>query len=130
MRIMLDTSAYSAFMRGVATAMDFVSAADEIGLSAIVLGELHAGFALGTRQAANEDELRSFMASRRVRVIAIDDDTAIYYAVIRNALRARGTPIPSNDVWIAASAMQYGMQVVTCDTHFEHVAQIISHQIS
>ena len=124
-RILLDTSAYSAFMRGNADAVSVLREADEIYLSAIVLGEMRAGFLGGTHRTKNEKELTRFLDSPRVQVLDIDEGTAERYAVIFTALRSAGTPIPANDLWIAASAMQYGLSVLTRDSHFAKVPQIL-----
>ena len=125
-RILLDTSAYAAFMRGHAEAVNAVREADEIFLSAIVLGEILAGFMSGERRAKNESEFSQFLESPRVDLIDVDEATAERYAIIFSTLRAAGTPIPTNDLWIAASAMQYGLRLLTLDTHFTKVPQILT----
>src|SRR4051794_36865415 len=129
-RILLDTNAYSALMKGLPPALEAAREADEIYLSATVLGELLAGFAAGTRRSKNERQLAEFLESPRVSVIDVDDDTAARYAAIYHGLRAAGTPIPANDLWIAASAMQHGLRVVTLDAHFQRVPQILTVPLS
>jgi len=124
-RILLDTSAYSAFKRGHDDIRTILQGADDITVTPVVLGELYAGFARGRDRRKNERELRLFLSSPRVRLVSIDDETAERYAVVVNGLRPAGTPIPTNDVWIAASAMQYGVVVVTTDGHYEKVAQVL-----
>jgi predicted nucleic acid-binding protein len=124
-RILLDTSAYSAFMLGHPEAKGALQRADEITLTPVVLGELLAGFIRGKWRKKNEGELRAFLSSPRVQVIDIDEDTAHRYAVILNALWKAGTPIPTNDVWIAASAMQHGLRLLTRDAHYRQVPQIL-----
>ena len=124
-RIILDTSAYSAFMGGHAGLKAALQEVDEIALNPVILGELRAGFLLGRHRRKHEDELARFCASPRVRVVPIDEETSVRYAVIVTALRGAGTPIPTNDVWIAASAMQHGLGVFTTDPHYEKVLQII-----
>ena len=124
-RIALDTSAYSAFMRGHQGVAAALRHADEIVLSPVVLGELRAGFRGGTRRSKNEGELAQFVASPRVRLAIIDADTADRYAEIVTYLRQAGTPIPTNDVWIAAGAMEHGLQVVTTDPHYRKIAQVL-----
>jgi tRNA(fMet)-specific endonuclease VapC len=124
-RILLDTSAYSAFMRGHDDIRTILQEAEEIAVTPVALGELRAGFARGRHRRKNERELRLFLSSPRVHVVNIDDETAERYAVILNGLRTAGTPIPTNDIWIAASAMQHGVVIVTTDEHFEKVAQVI-----
>jgi len=126
MRILLDTSAYSAFMRGDQKSAEIVREADEICLSIVTLGELKAGAARGKRQKKNDSELKEFLSSPRVRVLPADMDTSECYSAILIRLWEAGTPIPTNDIWIAASAMQHGLRLVTGDHHFEKVAQIIS----
>lgn len=123
-RILLDTSAYSAFLRGHGGVQRRIQEADEISVNAIVLGELRAGFLAG-RVRKNEEELALFLASPRVFVRTLDEETSRPYAAILAALRKAGTPIPTNDLWIAASAMQHGLTVVTTDAHFEMVRQIL-----
>lgn len=124
-RLLFDTSAYAAFMRGVPQAVAAVRQADEIALNAVILGELLAGFISGTRRKKNEAELVRFLESPRVSLIDLDEQTAERYAVILSGLRASGNPIPTNDLWIAASAMQYGLRLLTLDAHFQKVPQIL-----
>jgi tRNA(fMet)-specific endonuclease VapC len=123
-RIFLDTSAYSAFMRGHPEIQHRIREASQIQLNPVVLGELHAGFLKGTRQRENLSELAQFLASPRVEVVAVNEETAERYAVILDSLRRAGAPIPTNDIWIAAGAMQLGSILVTTDPHFREVAQI------
>ena len=122
---LLDTSAYSAFLRGHAELKLALQRTDRIVLTPIVLGELGAGFRAGTRRKKNEAELRQFLSSPRVDVVAVDAETAERYAVILHGLRSAGTPIPTNDIWIAASAMQHGLRVITTDVHYTRIPQII-----
>jgi predicted nucleic acid-binding protein len=123
--ICLDTSAYSAFKRGHEAVVEAIAAADRITLPAVVLGELLAGFRAGLREKANREELGRFLGSPRVSRAAVDDETAERYAEIHLYLRREGTPIPTNDVWIAAVAMQLGLILHTTDPHFERVPQVI-----
>ncbi len=124
MRVCLDTSAYSAFRRGHEGILDVIQRAEEIVLNTIVLGELLSGFRAGRRDRENREQLTSFQRSPRVRTVGLDEETALRYSEIIAYLRARGTPIPTNDVWIAASAMQLGLQVLTTDPHFERIPQV------
>ena len=125
MRVLLDTSAYSAFMRGHEGVQSAIRASEEIFLNSIVLGELTAGFIRGKQRRKNEAELQRFFASPRVGLLDITEGTAERYAVILNGLWQAGTPIPTNDIWIAASAMEHGLSVVTTDHHFQKIPQII-----
>lgn len=124
-RILLDTSAYSAFMRGDETVRALVQSADEIYVNAVIAGELIGGFIRGSHEARNRRELERFLASERVRFVPVDDETAERYALILRDLRQKGTPVPTNDVWIAASAMQYGLKVVTRDSHYRSISQVV-----
>lgn len=125
MRVLLDTSAYSAFMRGDPEVKLVVQQAEEICLSPVILGELLAGFMRGKWRKKNQRELRAFLASPRVNLVNMDEETAERYAVILYSLWTAGTPIPTNDVWIAASAMQHGLRLVTTDAHHQKVGQVI-----
>jgi tRNA(fMet)-specific endonuclease VapC len=124
-RLLLDTSAYAAFKGGHALVKAALQQAEEIYLNPVVLGELLAGFRQGSRRSKNEEELRAFLSSPRVHVVDVTEETAARYAVILNALRDTGTPIPTNDVWIAASAMEHGLRVLTMDAHYQNVGQVV-----
>jgi len=102
-RIVLDTSAYSHFCRGADAAVSVISTASWIGMTAIVLGEVRCGFRLGSRPARNERELEAFLSNGVVHVLDVDDEAAQIYSEI-----VAGTPIPSNDIWIAAVAAREG----------------------
>jgi predicted nucleic acid-binding protein len=79
----------------------------------------------GSRRRKNEAELRRFLGSPRVALLDVTEETAERYAVILNGLWRAGTPIPTNDIWIAASAMEYGLTVVTTDEHYRKIPQIL-----
>ena len=125
MRLLVDTSAYSAFMRGHGGIKAALQEADEIFVNSVVLGELRAGFIRGRRRRKNDDELDRLLASPRVKLLDVTEETAERYAVILNSLWQAGTPIPTNDIWIAASSMEHGLELVTTDVHYEKVAQVI-----
>jgi tRNA(fMet)-specific endonuclease VapC len=124
-RLLLDTSAYSALFRGDERAKEALGSADEVFLSPVIIGELLSGFGGGRRRAANEAGLREFLAQPRVRVVVIDEETSVRYAAVLSGLRQAGTPIPTNDIWIAASAMQHGLELLTADAHYARVPQIV-----
>jgi tRNA(fMet)-specific endonuclease VapC len=119
--ILLDTNAYVAFKQGQPDAVEIVQRATHLALSSIVLGELLAGFAVGSREAKNRTELQQFLASDRVHILLVDDVTAAYYATVYRSLRSKGRPIPTNDMWIAASVLQHGYALFSYDGHFQHV---------
>lgn len=123
-RILLDTSALSAFFHGHDAVAETIRRATRIAVTPVTLGELKTGFLGGSRPDQNRDVLRRFLAKPLVRTVLIGPETADRYAQISDFLRRAGTPIPVNDLWIAASAMQFGLRVVTTDRHFERVPQI------
>jgi predicted nucleic acid-binding protein len=125
-KVMMDTSAYAAFLRGSPGVKDAVQQADEIVFNPVVLGELKAGFLAGKNEKRNRAILKDFLSSPRVIIAEIDEETSERYAVIVQSLRMKGAPIPTNDLWIAASAMQHGLRVLTTDKHYLEVPQIIT----
>ena len=129
-RILLDTSAYSALFRKHQATVQLVESAENLCLTPIVLGELKAGFLLGRRGEENERALREFLQSPRVSVLAIDDETADRWAIIAAFLKKNGTPVASNDIWIAASAMQHGLPILTSDRDFQKIPQVLVHHFS
>ena len=92
----------------------------------VVLGELFRGFAAGGRERENRESLRVFLGSPRVSVAEIRQTTSERYAVIYAHLKSAGNPIPTNDLWIAACAMELGAEVLTADRHFEMVPQVMA----
>jgi predicted nucleic acid-binding protein len=130
MRLLLDTSAYSWFMRGHQEVSAVLQSADSVAVNPILLGELRAGFQNGRYVDKNKTTLAEFLSSPRVHVVPIDEETAERYAVILHGLKKIGTPIPTNDLWIAASAMQYGLTILTTDAHFKHVVQVLVHHVT
>lgn len=124
-RVLLDTSAYSYLLRGSAAVSDILESADEILLCTIVIGELRAGFKKGNSEKKNIEILSEFVSMPNVKIVYLDDATAERYAVILDYLRKQGTPIPTNDIWIAACAMQHGATVISGDKHFALAPQII-----
>ena len=127
---MLDTSAYAAFLRGNPEIKLSLQQAEEIFLNPVVLGELMAGFLMGKNERKNRTLLRDFLSSARVTIVDIDQETSERYALIMHHLRTKGAPIPTNDLWIAASAMQHGLKVLTTDRHYLDVPQIMTEYCS
>jgi len=123
--LILDTNAYTAFKKGDPHITSILQTVEEIILSPIVLGELLAGFQGGQYLAKNKKELDLFLDSARVQVHPITSDTAHFYGLIFNRLKSKGSPIPSNDMWIAAQALEKGYQICTLDKHFLHVEGIV-----
>lgn len=123
-RYCLDTSAYSHFMRGDQGVIDLVDRAEWLGVPAVTLGELRTGFLLGHRPGENEGRLRDFLGHPLVEVVAIDDEVSRHFSEIVVELRRRGTPAPTNDVWIAAASARVGALVLTYDRHFESMPRV------
>jgi predicted nucleic acid-binding protein len=124
--VILDTSAYSSFLRGSTEIRRVLQLVEEVAFTPVIIGELWAGFKGGKREEENRRLLDEFLSSPRVVVRVMDDGTAECYATILDHLRRLGRPLPTNDLWIAASAMQHGYAVVTCDGHFLAIPQIVS----
>jgi predicted nucleic acid-binding protein len=125
-RVLLDTSAYSTLMRGNKTITELLDEADEVYLCAIVVGELLAGFKRGSKEQENKSILKDFLSVPIVGILSIDEVTSERYSIILDYLKKNGTPIPTNDIWIAASAMQNGLVVLTADQHFSLLPHIVS----
>jgi tRNA(fMet)-specific endonuclease VapC len=124
MEIAIDTNRYVDFARGLADAVRRFRAADRILVPLIVLGELRAGFLGGSRAPENEANLVRFLNSPRVDVLLPDEDTTQYYGQLFHQLRRQGTPIPTNDIWIAALVAQHQLHLCARDAHFDHLPQI------
>ena len=129
-RILLDTSAYSAFKDGHREATYSIREAGEIYINTIVLGELYVGFMGGKHRERNRAEFDRFVDSPRVNIVEIDEVTAERYALIYETLRAAETPISANDLWIAASALQHGLELLTFDSDFTRVPQVVTRLLS
>jgi predicted nucleic acid-binding protein len=123
-RYCLDTSAYSHFQRGDAKVVELLDQAEWIGVPAIALGELRVGFRLGERCEENEKVLQEFLANPAVEKLRVDGEVSRHYADIVTDLRRSGTPIPTNDVWIAATAARFGAIVLSYDDHFERIGRV------
>jgi tRNA(fMet)-specific endonuclease VapC len=116
--IAIDTNAYTAFKKGDSAVVSVLRHAPAIYVSTTVLGELLAGFAVGSRESENRGELTRFLETPRVKQVASGPETADLYALIYAALRRQGRPIPTNDLWIAASCLEHGVALLTLDRHF------------
>ncbi|MCK5844099.1 MAG: type II toxin-antitoxin system VapC family toxin, partial [Victivallales bacterium] len=112
------------FSSGEHRVLDAVRSAKKIFIPFIVLGELRSGFACGVKAKRNEAVLIEFLNEKYVDVLYADEDTTFYYATLFAQLRRQGTPIPTNDLWIAALSLQFDMILVTRDAHFKNLPQI------
>ncbi|NET70978.1 MAG: type II toxin-antitoxin system VapC family toxin [Sphaerospermopsis sp. SIO1G2] len=119
--ILLDTNAYTAFKRNHKEAVAIIKNVDIIVINSIILGELLGGFALGNKIEKNRYELEQFLESTRVQILPVDTETSEYYAMIYSQLRKKGKPIPTNDIWIAATTMQHNLILFTYDSDFKNI---------
>ena len=125
MRLFIDTSAYVALKRGHEGVMELVRSAESLHLSVVVLGELLFGFHGGNRLDENLAELEEFLRHPLVTMEPLKFSTADRFGRVANALKRAGNPMPTNDVWIAAHALDLGADLLTLDTHFEWVAGLV-----
>ena len=126
MNVLLDTSAYSAILRGHQPVLDVLRRSETVAVSAVVLGELYSGFRAGNRWSENTAQLAQFLSKPSVRVLNVTEETALRYAEVDVYLRKKGRPIPRNDVWIAAVALEHGLQLLTLDDRFREVPLLLT----
>lgn len=124
MRVALDTNTYRAFMDGSTRTIEVVRMAEHVWLPVPVLAELRFGFRKGTRGRVNEATLVKFLDSPRVGLLTCDEQTSHFYADLKIQLFKQGTPIPINDVWIAALAIQHAVPLHSLDTDFDRIPQL------
>jgi len=124
-KIVLDTNAYTRLLCGDEEVLDALGSAGAVFMSIFVLGELYAGFKGGQRDSENRAQLNDFLSRPTVRILTASQETADIFGTIKNRLKKNGTPIPINDVWIAAHATESGSHLVTYDTHFMNVAGLL-----
>jgi tRNA(fMet)-specific endonuclease VapC len=120
-KILIDTNIYSSAMRGDREVIRILKKMEQIGISTISIGELLSGFKGGNSESKNREELDFFLDSPRVVLYPVDIVTSDYYSEIINNLKKAGTPVPTNDIWIAAVAFQHGLKLFTKDAHFSFV---------
>lgn len=128
-KILIDTNIYSLAMRGDSTVIDILQQVSLIGITSVSMGELLSGFKGGSKETVNRKELNLFLDSPRVTLYSIDAESAEYYSAILNQLKKQGTPIPTNDIWIAAVAFQHGLQMVTNDRHFSYIDGLLLNKV-
>jgi tRNA(fMet)-specific endonuclease VapC len=124
-RVALDTNRYVDLCKGVESTVEALETADIVLLPFVVLAELRAGFLLGRRQVENERALNAFLLKDGVEVLFADDQTTHHYAAVYRQLRKQGTPIPTNDMWLAALVLQHNLALHARDKHFEHLPQLV-----
>lgn len=125
MKIVLDTSAYVGFKRNEVEMVEFIVRSELILFSPVVLGELMFGFRSGMRFKENMDDLNRFLNHEAVELVQIGEITSDRYARIAAQLKQQGTPIPTNDIWIAAQTMEHGAELITSDRHFERISGLV-----
>jgi len=124
-KIMLDTSAYVGFKRNAVETVEIIVGAELILFSPVVLGELMFGFRNGTRFGENMKALNSFLEHEAVELVQIGKITSDRYSRIALQLKQQGSPIPTNDIWIAAQTMELGAELITSDQHFEKINGLV-----
>jgi len=121
-RVLLDTNIISALLKGDTTLIDKIDAASEVYLPSIVLGELYYGAEYSTQIDKSRSNISKL--SDAYDVLIVDEDTAKIYGLLKATLRNQGTPIPENDIWIAALSKQYSLDLISRDKHFNHLTDI------
>jgi tRNA(fMet)-specific endonuclease VapC len=124
-RLALDTNGYVDLCKGVDETIQLVETADSVSLPFAVVAELRAGFAMGRKSSENERTLRRFLLKEGVSILYPDDQTSHHYAAVFRQLRHQGTPIPTNDIWIAALVLQHNLVLHSRDRHFDRLPQIV-----
>jgi tRNA(fMet)-specific endonuclease VapC len=124
-RIALDTNRLTDLFQGDSALADFLGACDEVWIPLVVLAEVKAGFYGGNQRHRNQFLLQAFLAKRTVRILLPDRETAEHYAQLFVQLKRAGTPIPDNDLWIAALSLQHQLTLITRDQHFERIPQLL-----
>ncbi len=122
MKLLLDTNRLSDALAQDESVLDLLETAEAIYVPAIALGEIRSGFLGGRRAADNEARLSWFLSQDGVSVLVVDSAISHRYAQVHDRLRRRGKPIPTNDLWIAAIALEQGLVLYTRDPHFKNVA--------
>src|SRR3989344_7379402 len=122
--ILLDTNSYSAFISGSKTVSKIVHKASTVLMSSIVLGELYAGFIRGNKSVENINILQNFLSEKEVSYVGVTFQTAQIYGGLVAALAKKGRPIPTNDIWIAASCIENKARLISSDSHFKEIVNI------
>ena len=125
-RVLIDAGIYAAFKRNLAPVVSSLRQCDEIHINSVVLAELLEGFKAGSKESKNRKELRAFLNSPRAHLDPVDEGTAEYYAHIFSQLRSKGTPMSSNDLWIAATAMQHGLALFSRASYFTAIDGLLT----
>jgi predicted nucleic acid-binding protein len=122
--LLLDTNRYRDYVQGDEMALKTLQGCQRVVISFVTLAELRCGFLIGSKSQANQRTLVRFLAKPDVELVFPDDGTLHHYAQLFVQLRRQGTPIPTNDVWIAALAVQHRLRLYSRDAHFDHLPQL------
>ena len=125
MKIMLDTSAYVGFKRNIAEVVEIIVKSEIILFSPVVLGELMFGFRSGNKFKKNMYDISEFLNHDVVELVDMGKITTDRYSRIATQLKQQGTPIPTNDIWIAAQSMEHGAELISSDQHFEKISGLV-----
>ncbi len=125
MRAALDTNRLVDLLQGDTALADWLETCDEVWIPLIVLAEIQAGFYGGTQQQRNQILLRKLLSKTTVGILLPGRETAEQYARLFVQLKRAGTPIPDNDLWIAALALEHDLTLITRDRHFRHIPQLL-----
>lgn len=125
MKLCIDTNTYSSLKKGNTEVLRILENADEVLVPTIVLGELYGGFFYGKNKTRNADELDAFLEKPGILIVDISKSIAERYGILIKILKEQGTPIPSNDIWIAAVVMDTGSKLLSQDSHFQNISGII-----
>jgi tRNA(fMet)-specific endonuclease VapC len=123
-KIVLDTNAYSNLLSGANEVLDIIAVTDTVYMSIFVLGELYAGFKGGTKEKYNIKILNDFLHKPTVKILNATNETAEFFALIKNQLKKIGKPIPVNDIWISAHTLESGSILVSYDNHFNSIENL------
>ena len=123
-KIVVDTNAYAQLLTGNEMVLDTIVNAETVYMSIFVLGELFAGFSGGSKEKQNREILNRFLLKPTVKILNATTETAEVFGHIKSNLKTAGSPIPINDVWIAAHAIETGSVLVSFDSHFKNVPGI------
>lgn len=125
MRVALDTNRLTDLFKGDVALAEWLGTCEEVWIPLFVLAEIKAGFYGGTEQQRNEILLHNLLAKSTVDVLMPGRGTAEYYARLFVQLKRAGTPVPDNDLWIAALALEHDLLLVTRDRHFRSIPQLL-----
>lgn len=121
-KILLDTNAYSNYLKGDQVVFDEIVNSERVYVSIFVIAELLTGFKGGNKEKENRSILNKFLSKSTVEVLKAGVETSETFSEIKHVLKSQGTPIPINDVWIAAHVRESGATLITYDKHFEHIS--------